>query len=167
LRLRPPGDDAEARAAVGHARGEHRAPRGQGVPGVDRPQELDLPEAEERAARLAQVLDAEAYRRAEDEERIHDDVGMAMGPGVLGVQVEGVEGEGRGREERVVAGGQGASPVVREDLALVEFLEGAALPVEGERGEVRAGHDVGVLARTSWFGSLGGSRLTSYPARQI
>src|SRR5207245_7080728 len=59
LPLGPPGDDAEGGTALGFARGEHGAARGHRVARIHRAEELDLVDAEERPARLGEVLDAE------------------------------------------------------------------------------------------------------------
>ena len=122
-----PGDDPEGGTRFGLAGGDDAAARGEGVAGVDGAVEGQLVDAEKRAAGLAQVFDAEADDGAEDEERVDDDVRVAVGAGVLGVEVEGVVGEGGRREERVVAFVQGAAPVVLEGAAGLEVLEGVAV----------------------------------------
>src|SRR5207249_563082 len=109
---RSPGDDAEGGTALGFARGEHGAARGDRVAWVHGAEELDLVDAEEGPPRLGEVLDAEPDDRAEDEERMDDDVGVAVRAGVFGVEVERREGERHGGEESVVGHAEGPSPMV-------------------------------------------------------
>ena len=69
-----------------------------------------------------------------------DDVRMAVGARVLGVEVERREGERRRREDAVVARAERPSPVMLEDLARVEVLERVPLRDEREIPEVGIGH---------------------------
>ena len=57
---------------------------------------------------------------------------MTFGARIFGVEVERVVGEGDCREERVVARGQRAAPVVLEAVAGVELLEGVSIAAENE-----------------------------------
>jgi hypothetical protein len=48
---------------------------------------------------------------------------MTVRARILGVEVERTMREGRGGEERIVAGVDAAAPMMLEDLAFAEFLE--------------------------------------------
>ena len=72
---------------------------------------------------------------------IDDYIGMAVRARILGVEVERIVREGRGGEERIVARVDGASPMMLEDLPLLEILEGVAFQHQLELTEIRlVGH---------------------------
>ena len=94
---------------------------------MDGAEELDVLDAEERAARLGEVLDREADHRAQHEQRVDDHAGVAVRTRILRVEIEGDEAQRDGREQRVVAFVERPPPVVFEDLAVVKVLESVAL----------------------------------------
>src|SRR5207247_835206 len=110
--LRLPGDDAEPRAALRLAPRDDAAAGGDRVPGMDGAEELDVLDAEERAARLGEGLHRETDHGAQHEERIDDHARVTVRARVLRVEVEGEEAQRDGREQRVVAFVERPPPVV-------------------------------------------------------
>src|SRR5262245_4325235 len=122
-----PGDDAESLVGVGQAAVEHDRFGAQGITGIDGPMEAELVDAQEGAAALAQVLDGEAEHSSEDQQRIGDDAGMAVGAGVGGVEIVWIEMQRQRREEGALRFGDRAAPVVPEDPSRLEVLIAIAL----------------------------------------
>src|SRR3981081_1002594 len=79
-------------------------------------------DAEERPAALAQILDRETEHRGEDQHRIGDDAGMAVRAGGGGVEVVRIEMQRQRREEGALRFGDGAAPMVPEDVPRLEIL---------------------------------------------
>ena len=97
-------------------------------------------DAEERAARLAEVLHRQADDRAEHQHRVHDRPGMVVGPGEFGVEIHGVPVAHRSGEERGVGVGDGAAPVMLEHLPDGEVLELVALTDRRKRLRIERTH---------------------------
>src|SRR5947199_94496 len=147
--LRLPGDDAEGGATLRLALRDDAAPGGDRVSRIDRAEERDVLDAEERAARLGEVLHRETDHRAQHEERIDHHARVAVRARVLRGEVDREEAQRHGREQRVVAFVERPPQVVFEDLAVVKVLEGVALGDECERGEIGVRHGGGLpLAQT-------------------
>src|SRR5207302_9591357 len=87
--LRLPGDDAEPRAALRLAPRDDAAAGGDRVPGMDGAEELDVLDAEERAARLGEVLSRETDHGAQHEVPIDHRTRVSVCTWELRNEVEG------------------------------------------------------------------------------
>src|SRR5262249_59399748 len=92
-------------------------------------------DAQERPAPFAEILDRQAEHGREYQQRIDDDVRVAVGPRELGVGVERIEVERHGGEERVVTVIDGPAPVMLETPADLEVL--VTMPLRPQDGAVR------------------------------
>src|SRR5580698_9168791 len=79
--------------------------------------------AQEKPARLAQILDRQPEDGQKHQHRVHDDLMMAVRTGIRRVEVERIVAERQSRKERIVALIQRAAPMMLEDLADAEIIE--------------------------------------------
>ena len=136
-----PRDDSVALLAFRFACVQHDAARDQRVADINRLEEIALIDAEERSAAFGQILHAHTEHRVEHEQRIDDRARMAQRLRVRFVEIQRAERQRRRRERRVVAGRDGAAPVVLEDAALGHVFEAIALGVQlRSAAEIRFAH---------------------------
>src|SRR6266404_4835761 len=137
MALRVPTHDSAFGPARRLALVQHRAARAERRAGIERAMEFQIVDAQEKAARLAQVLNRESEHRQEDQHRVQYDAAVAVGCRVLGVEVQRVEAERQGGEQAVVAVVERAAPMMMVDVAEFEILVMISLgPFFGPRFEI-------------------------------
>ena len=99
--------------------------------------ERALLDAKKGPAHFAEILDGKTYNRAKHKHGVDHHIAMTMCFRKLDIQVHGIPVARRRREERIVAVGDRATPVMREYLTFRKVLELVAL--RGERKGVEVG----------------------------